>query len=160
MAELDQSTYDRLAFAARVSGLSIGQIVKRLVDDSQGAPAVEPRSATGPSSTGAANFEPPSTSSEGDRLAMPNTSKSLTAEVPVYANYLGRRIEGVYLPNSNEIRVTSGPMAGRLYPSPSSAAIAVVEALNPGREHSNTNGRTFWNVGDTGQPLRSIIGRR
>jgi hypothetical protein len=69
-------------------------------------------------------------------------------------------IEAVFDRSTNTVTVTSGELAGKSYTSPSSAAIAVVEALNPGREAANTNGRLFWLVKSTGQPLRSVIGQR
>lgn len=80
--------------------------------------------------------------------------------IDVHAKYLGRVIEAVFDRSTNTVTVTSGELAGKSYTSPSSAAIAVVEALNPGREAANTNGRLFWLVKSTGQPLRSVIGQR
>lgn len=80
--------------------------------------------------------------------------------IDVHAKYLGRVIEAVFDRLTNTVTVTSGELEGRSYTSPSSAAIAVVEAINPGREAANTNGRLFWIVNSTGQPLRSVLGQR
>jgi hypothetical protein len=80
--------------------------------------------------------------------------------VPVHANYLGRRVEALFERLTNNVTVTSGSLAGTTYGSPSSAAIAVVMAINPEREAANTNGRLFWIVTSSGQPLRSLVGRR
>jgi hypothetical protein len=80
--------------------------------------------------------------------------------VEVHAKYLGRTIEAAFDRSTNTVTIESGELAGKTYTSASSAAIAVVETINPGRESANTNGRLFWIVTKTGQPLRSLLGRR
>ncbi|SDZ29848.1 hypothetical protein SAMN05421684_4283 [Asanoa ishikariensis] len=81
-------------------------------------------------------------------------------EVAVHVIYKKTRVDGIFNKANHELRITKGPLAGRTFSSPSNAAIAVVEKLNPAREFSNTNGRTFWLVTATGRTLRSIIGQR
>ncbi|WP_173158618.1 hypothetical protein [Phytohabitans suffuscus] len=80
--------------------------------------------------------------------------------VEVRAKYMGRTVEAVFDRSTNTVTIKSGELAGTTYTSASSAAIAVVETINPGRESANTNGRLFWIVTKTGQPLRSLLGRR
>ncbi|MFD0583063.1 hypothetical protein [Dactylosporangium darangshiense] len=101
--------------------------------------------------------------SEKDRVRPPSsTAPSLDAddEVRVHVVYKKTRVDGVFNKANHELRITSGPLVGRTFSSPSNAAIAVVEHLNPTREHPSTNGRTFWIVTATGRTLRSIIGQR
>jgi len=98
----------------------------------------------------------------GDPVAVAgvNPTSPDGVSVKVHAKYLGRTIEAVFDQSTNTVTIESGDLAGKTYSSASSAAIAVVEAINPGRGSANTNGRLFWIVTNTGQPLRSLLGRR
>jgi hypothetical protein len=136
--EVADGTYERLAFAAKVFGVSVGEVVARLVD----APD-EPQSAT-----------------DGNHQAQVIDSDDHEDRVAVHVVYQGSRIQGIFDRTTNQLGITSGPLAGRTYPSPSAAAIAVVESVNPGRAFPQTNGRTFWIIDSTGRNLRSVIGRR
>ncbi|MEU4397849.1 hypothetical protein [Micromonospora orduensis] len=131
VVEVDEETYGRLAFAAGLFGVSVGEVIARLVDRAgvnvTDGPAV-------------------------DSVDEP--------DVPVHVIYRGERIAGVFERSSGRLRVTSGDLAGQVFPSPSAAAIGVVERLNPERRNPQTNGRLFWIVDSTQQPLRSIMGRR
>jgi hypothetical protein len=80
--------------------------------------------------------------------------------IPVHARYLGKHVEATFESLTGRVKITSGPLGGMTFASPSAAAIAVVESINPQREFSNTNGRTFWTVTATGRSLRSLLGRR
>ncbi|WP_189194125.1 DUF4357 domain-containing protein [Micromonospora fulviviridis] len=137
MKQIDvyDDTYDRLRFAAKVFGVSIAEVVERMVQTHDG-PQV-----------GAVKPEQPA----------PPTQ---THEVPVHVVYQNIRIQGLFEPDTNLLRITTGDLAGRTYSSPSAAAIAVVEKMNPGRAFPQTNGRTFWVVDSTGKTLRSILGKR
>ena len=73
--------------------------------------------------------------------------------VDVFAEYEGRRVTGNYIAATNRMTVTSEPLAGTTYRSPSAAARAVVAALNPARVATQTNGWRFWKVTATGQRL-------
>ena len=64
--------------------------------------------------------------------------------MPVYGIYHGRRVEGMFTPATQRLVVTSEPLAGKGFKSPSGAARAVVAALNPARAVPNLNGWTFW----------------
>src|SRR4051812_47509581 len=125
-------TYERFLRAAELLGMSPQELAIRLTS---------PAPAGGNSPAGTENSEP----SEGVRL---------------YARYLGTRVEAVSASSSAHIRIPTGPLAGKSFPSASRAAIAVVESVTPARESANTNGRLFWTVTATGQPLRSILGLR
>ncbi|HEX8001785.1 MAG TPA: hypothetical protein VF519_03730 [Mycobacteriales bacterium] len=75
--------------------------------------------------------------------------------VAVYAQYAEHRVEGLYLPATRRLTVTSGPVAGTRYKTPSGAARAVVAAFNPSRA-STTNGWRFWRVVDTDERLEVL----
>jgi len=100
------------------------------------------------------------------RLGQPSAGVSAKPPSPnrgsvkIHAKYLGQAVEAIFDPSANTVTIESGELAGKVYTSASSAAIAVVESINPGRESANTNGRLFWIVTETGQPLRSLLGRR
>jgi hypothetical protein len=75
--------------------------------------------------------------------------------IPVQALYEGTLITGEFDATSGRMTITSGPLRGQHFKSPSGAAMAVVRALNPS-VHPNRNGWTFWTVSDTGQVLESM----
>ncbi|MGW9492981.1 hypothetical protein ACWG5P_01040 [Streptomyces prasinus] len=75
--------------------------------------------------------------------------------VHVHVVYRGERIEGVFDPANRTLTVTRGVQAGQSYSSPSAAAMAVVQALNPDRS-PNTNGWSFWRVTSSGEELKSL----
>jgi hypothetical protein len=125
-------TYQRFLLAAELLGISPHELARRLED---------PIEMASPASSAPSLGEPSET-------------------VGVHAVYLGRRIEAVFDRSTNAVTIMTGDLAGTRYASPSRAAIAVVEAINPEREAANTNGRLFWIVSSTSQPLRSLLGRR
>jgi hypothetical protein len=125
-------TYQRFLLAAELLGISPHDLARRL----DGAP--EEASST----TGAP------------------AAREGSETVAIHASYLGRTVDAVFEQTTSAVTIMSGDLAGTRYPSPSRAAIAVVEAINPEREAANTNGRLFWIVTSTGQPLRSLLGRR
>lgn len=77
--------------------------------------------------------------------------------VAVHVVYNGNRIEGEFEPHTGRLIITTGSLAGRAFRSPSGAAIAVVQNLNP-TVSPNRNGWSFWIVTDTGEFLRSVRG--
>ena len=84
--------------------------------------------------------------------ADPAPERDPWVEVPVYAEYRGRRVEGLFLPATSRLVVTTAPLAGREFASPTAAAGAVVAEVNPGRT-SPTNGWRFWHVTASGEFL-------
>jgi hypothetical protein len=125
-------TYQRFLLAAELLGISPHDLARRLGD---------------------------STEEIASAASVP-AGREQSAAVAVHGTYLGRTIEAVFEQSTSAITILSGDLAGTRYPSPSRAAIAVVEAINPEREAANTNGRLFWIVTSSGQPLRSLLGRR
>lgn len=75
--------------------------------------------------------------------------------VPIHAVYKSNRIEAEFDPGTESVTVTSGPLAGKAYASPSRAAIEVVRSINP-KVQPNRNGWGFWLVTSTGRELQSI----
>jgi hypothetical protein len=80
--------------------------------------------------------------------------------VPVYAEYGDLRVEALYLPANQRVTVTTDPVAGQTFRSPSGAARAVVTAVNPTRNATQTNGWRFWHVAATGDRLEALRRRR
>ncbi|MEW2613612.1 DUF262 domain-containing protein [Streptomyces sp. NPDC047880] len=74
--------------------------------------------------------------------------------VEIHAVYEGRRTNAYYDPSSRTVTIPSGPGRGD-YETPSGAAVAVVQALNP-HVNPNRNGWSFWTVTATGLLLQSI----
>jgi hypothetical protein len=82
-----------------------------------------------------ATASPPADGSPGDE----------SGGIRVYADYDGRRTHGVFDPVTTRIDITSGPLTGKHYKTPSSAARAVVEEARPA-VNANRNGWHFWVV--------------
>jgi hypothetical protein len=74
----------------------------------------------------------------------------------LYAQYRGVSLDATYLPATRRVRVISGPAAGRWFKSPSGAARACVEAINPDRKAIQGNGWRFWRLSDTGERLEVV----
>lgn len=84
------------------------------------------------------------------------------APLRLHAVYRGVRIDAVYVPATHRVAVLSGPVAGRNFKSPTGAARAVVEALNPGRTAVQGNGWRFWRITATDERLdvcRTVRGK-
>jgi hypothetical protein len=79
--------------------------------------------------------------------------------VDLYAEYEGHRVEATYLPATRRLTVTSPPVAGETFTTPSAAARAVVLGLNPDRSAAQTNGWRFWRVAATHQRLDVLRAR-
>lgn len=136
--EVRDDTYAQLAFAARVFGVDIAEVVARLVDTSLARTEDTQADSTAPAA-------PPTTAER---------------EIRIHVIYQGQRVTALFHESTRQVKITSGSLNGRTFSSPSAAAIAVVETTNPGRNSPQTNGRLFWTIDTTGKPLRSIMGQR
>lgn len=125
--EIDEETDRYLAFAAGLAGLTKGQVVARLVEQVQNA-------GTG-AAAGGSQTEPTS--------------------VRIYADYGGHRTFGTFVPGPGRIEITSGPMAGKAFRTPSEAAREIVKHYNP-EVSPHRNGWGFFFVAATGAPLQSL----
>jgi hypothetical protein len=74
----------------------------------------------------------------------------------VWGEYDGRRVEGEYLPATRRLTVTSDPLAGTTFKTPSGAARSVIAALNPARNAAQANGWRFWHITETGERLEVL----
>ena len=83
------------------------------------------------------------------------TTELADADVAVHRVYRGVRIEGVYHQTTRSLTVTSEPLYGRTFTSPSGARAAVVSAINPAVA-PNGSGWGFWIITATGKTLASI----
>ncbi len=122
---LDPTTYAQISLLARAWEVESGEAVQRLVEHFQQSPA------------------------GADAPAVQEA-----AAVPVHALYEGTRVPGLYDPAARSLTITSGPAAGR-YKSPSGAATAVLQALNP-TVSPNRNGWTFWMADEDGAFIQSL----
>jgi hypothetical protein len=124
--QVTESTYRALELAARLTGMTPGGVVDRLVAQSP-APSHQAQSVNDDEGSG----------------------------VAVYADYAGHRVKGTFYPLTRRIDITSGSLSGGSYKSPSAAARAVVNSLKPG-VNSNRNGWSFWLLADGTGDLQSI----
>lgn len=126
--ELDEATANDLRLLASAwGGISPGAAVARLI--------AEFRAQAAPASS-------PASASGG--------------AVDVHVDYMGTRVRGVFDPETTSIRIVDGPLAGKLYPKPSTASRAVIGLLNPSQRSKSANGYEFWTVSSTGKSLQSV----
>ena len=125
--DLDEQTHALVRFAARMFDVSEADVVARAV-----------RALTTESTESA---RPP---------------RDPWTPLDVYGEYGDTRVEGQYLPATRRLTVTSEPIAGAKFKSPSGAARAVVAALNPDRSAAQTNGWRFWHIADTDERLEVL----
>ncbi|MFE9991221.1 hypothetical protein ACFYRK_30745 [Streptomyces sp. NPDC005381] len=128
--EVDEQTYRSIEFAARMGSTTAGEVVARLV-----------RTASVPSSASTV------TSKEDMETG---------GKVGVYADYEGHRTRGSYDQDTKRIDITSGPLAGQSFKTPTGAARAVVTHYKPD-VNPNRNGWSFWMLDDrSGGLLQSV----
>jgi hypothetical protein len=123
--QVDSTTFRELSLIAKTGGLTLGQAVAFLIEQ----------------------FHQTSTSADA-------TQASPTG-IPVYSTYQGQRVEGVFDAATGGLTVTSPPLPGKWFRSPSGAAKAVVASLKPGVT-PNRSGYDFWFVASTGKTLASV----
>jgi hypothetical protein len=130
LIEVDQQTDDYLALAARVAGISKGQVVAQLIAFTRSEPAD-----TDPSRP---DREPP-----GLRT------------IAIHADYEGHRTNATFVRGLGRIEILDGPLAGRSFKTPSEAAKEIVTTYNPSVS-ANRNGWTFWIISENNAPLQTI----
>jgi len=125
--EVDADTARALTFAARMAGMTPGQLVTRLVARASllsAEPGEVPESAS-------------------DR------------RVAIYADYEDVRTDALFDVATGRVDVTSGPLAGRGFKTPTGAARAVVAHYKPGVS-PHRNGWSFWFLSEDGRALQTI----
>lgn len=145
--DLDQDTYDKLAVSARLMDLSPGDVVSLLLRRLVVAENTDRTSRT-------------PTATQQEEL-MTVSAPTHPGWLPVHKSYLSHPVEGEFNPTTMEVRVSTAPWSGRVFPSPTAAARSVVEHFGgDNRQTTNTNGRKFWRLKDRDQDLRSVVGTR
>ncbi|WP_380279024.1 hypothetical protein [Kitasatospora purpeofusca] len=128
--EVDIQTARALEFAARMAGITPGQVVARLVQE---ASPVHTREAI-----------PTESRPTGDK------------RVAIHAQYEGFLTEALFDPVTGRVDITSGPLKGTSHRTPSSAARAIINHHNP-KVSGARNGWSFFSLSDgSGRPLQTI----
>jgi hypothetical protein len=130
LIEVDQQTDDYLALAARVAGISKGQVVAHLIALARSE---------------SAEMDAPSPSREPPGLRT----------VAIHADYDGHRTNATFVRGLGRIEIIDGPLAGRSFKTPSEAAKEIVTTYNP-NVSANRNGWTFWVISEKNAPLQTI----
>jgi hypothetical protein len=127
--EVDENTSRQLEFAARIINSTPGEVVARLV-----AAASMPE-------------RPPASVEDGEPIG---------PAIAIYADYDGHRTHAVYDRDTTRVDVTSGPLSGRSFKTPTGAARAVVSHYKPDVS-PNRNGWSFWVLDDgSGKFIQTI----
>lgn len=125
--EVDDATDAYLAFAASIAGMTKGQVIARLVAQVQAVVA-----------------------SREDE-----SGEEEPAPVRIYADYGGHRTFASFIPGPGRIEITSGPLTGQSFRTPSQAAREIVKYYNPD-VNPHRNGWGFFLVAATGAPLQTL----
>lgn len=127
MHKISSANYQKLALAAKGAGVSVDEMLERILD------------------VWLALDEVPAAQrrTDGDQIA-------------VFAIYKSTRVEAAFDPKTQVMTGTTAPIEGQKFSSPSGAARAVVEALNP-EVNSNRSGPRFWRVAATGKELATVL---
>lgn len=88
-------------------------------------------------------------------VVSPQPEAAEPSAVRVHADYAGHRTTALFTPGPGRIEITSGPLAGQVYRTPSEAARRVIKRYKPGVSGSR-NGWSFWVVTGTGAQLQSL----
>ena len=130
--ELDDETYALVRFGAGLLGLSEPEFVARAVRAlSEGT-------------------------TPGSVAREPALRRDPWQPIELYGDYEGTHVEAQYLLATGRLTITTEPLAGQAFPSPSAAARAVIAALNPARAATQANGWRFWRIAATRERLDSL----
>ncbi len=130
--ELDDETHALVRFGAGLLGLSEAEFVARAVRAMSGS-----QSAPQPARELPLRHDP-------------------WQPIELYGDYEGHRVGAQYLAATGRLTITTEPLAGQAFPSPSAAARAVIAALNPARAATQANGWRFWRIAATRERLDSL----
>jgi len=89
---------------------------------------------------------------------MEPTPAPAATEVPavaVFARYVGTLTRATFDPHNHTITITTGPLSGRDFATPTAAMRAVIQHTNPTRSGAG-NGWLFWIVAATGDPIQVL----
>lgn len=125
---LDNETYAMVMFAARVGSMSPAEVIRKAVVTS--VPTKQDSSA--------------------------GTGRPSHQKHQIHMVYLRQRISGEIDAATGRVTITSGPLSGKSYKSPSGASMAVVRSINPDRSRSESNGWRDWIDDATGRPIGEV----
>ena len=74
--------------------------------------------------------------------------------IDVFMTYENDWVDAQFAPTAASLMISSGPLTGQVFRSPSGAAKAVIRHTNPASEGSR-NGWITWFVASTGEPFQS-----
>lgn len=135
--EVDEQTYRSIELASKLTGVTPGAVVSRLVEQTI---AVQERAP-----------EPAKVNSD-EQIVVTEPHEW----IPIFNDYAGHRTKGRLFPITGRVELTSGPLTGRHAASPSQAARMVVAHYKPDVD-SNRNGWTFWMIDDgSGRQIQSV----
>jgi len=123
--EVADDVHEQVALLARAWNTSASDVLRRLLAEFRGT-EVQPAAAT-----------------------------TVSDEEPVYVIYGGTRTDGLFNRVNQSLKITSGPLTGRVFSRPSGAAVALVQMHSP-EVNPNRNGWSFWTVSRTGERLQTI----
>ncbi len=150
--EVDDVTFRALALAARVAQTTCGEVVAKLITEIGTSHGEDGRDAARD-----AHRDPEWANRANGVAPLPRSGSR-----SVHARYMGHLFRGRVNLDTGATTVDHSPI--RLpkadFTSPTAAARTVVEAANPGRAFSETNGRLFWIDDEIGQPIRELMGKR
>ncbi|MBT8227502.1 MAG: hypothetical protein HKP61_20210 [Dactylosporangium sp.] len=144
--EVTDQTYRELLSMAAAWHTTVCGALAKLVSDFTGELTGEQIAKTG---TSVANI---SSRWSGGAISVNTSVEAVT--VAVFARHAGTLTRGTFDPATNTITVTSGPLTGHRFASPSGAMRAVIRHANPsGRAQGN--GWHFWIITATGEKLHT-----
>ena len=89
------------------------------------------------------------------KAASPKTLPDPDDDVELHASYKGQHVTALLGKPTNSVTITSGPLEGEVFKTPSAAARAFVGLVDP-TVNPHRNGWGFWVVTATGEPAQSV----
>lgn len=155
--EVSTSTARDVRLLAKAWQVSDDDVIRRLLDRfATGGNEQRPSSADGKADPGAAPGDRPE-AKQPERPAQRWQRRPVgdRRQIAIHVEYLAVRTTAVFDRISHEVTITSGPLAGRSFTSPSGAAAALIRSQNPGVS-TERNGWQFWVASETGAPISTI----
>lgn len=88
--------------------------------------------------------------------ANPPENQGEDRRVPIHEVYRSKRVEALYDRLTRSIEITTGPLKGQVFSTPSRAATEVIRSIDPNVNPHRNGWGNFWLVTATGERLQSI----
>jgi hypothetical protein len=148
--EITDRTYRELLTVAITWRTTVTAALARLVAECASGFETDEPAPTNPATA------PGATSASGTSGA--SGSEAATGTVAVFARHAGTRTKATFDPHTRAVTITSGPLTGQHFTTPTTAMCAVI--INSGSATRGPgNGWRFWIVTATGQPIHSLRDR-